>query len=66
MEWRDGAALHQLESCGHAYVCYHSGDLTVPARPDLGIDMRQGPLGPGPKPGPNDDELMERSRVEWT
>ena len=39
---------------------YHAGDLTVPARPDSGIDMRQGPSGPGPKPDPNDDELMDQ------
>ena len=39
---------------------YHEGDLTVPARPDSGIDMRQGPSGPGPKPDPNDDELMDQ------
>ena len=39
---------------------YHPGDLTVPARPDSGIDMRQGPSGPGPKPDPNDDELMDK------
>ena len=38
---------------------YHAGDLTVPARPDSVIDMRQGPSGPGPKPDPNDDELMD-------
>ena len=24
---------------------YHAGDLTVPARPDSGMDMRQGPSG---------------------
>ena len=39
---------------------YHAGDLTVPARPDSGIDMRQGPSGPGPKPDSNDDELMDQ------
>ena len=39
---------------------YHAGDLTVPARPDSGIYMRQGPSGPGPKPDPNDDELMDQ------
>ena len=36
----------------------NAGDLTVPARPDLGMDMRQGPSGPKPKPDTNDDELM--------
>ena len=56
---------------------YHAGDLTVPARPDSGLDMRQGPLGPRPKPDTNDDERMdqemmitwrerERNRVKWT
>ena len=25
---------------------YHAGNLTVPARPDSGMDMRQGPSGP--------------------
>ena len=66
--------ISDLAPCGEESVeflvndelFYHAGDLTVPARPDLGLDMRQGPSGPGPKPAPNDDELMERSRVEWT
>ena len=39
---------------------YHAGDLTVPARPDSGMDMRQGPSGPKPKPDTNDDELMDQ------
>ena len=39
---------------------YHAGDLTVPARPDSGLDMRQGPLGPKPKPDTNDDERMNQ------
>ena len=39
---------------------YHAGDLTVPARPVSGMDMRQGPSGPGPKPDTNDDELMDQ------
>ena len=34
---------------------YHAGDLTVPARPDSGRDMRQ-----GPKPDMNDDEQMDQ------
>ena len=38
---------------------YHAGDLTVPARPDSGMDMRQGPSGPGPRPDTNDDEQMD-------
>ena len=39
---------------------YHAGDMTVPARPDSGIDTRQGPSGPKPKPDANDDELIEQ------
>ena len=39
---------------------YNAGDLTVPARPVSGMDMRQGPLGPKPKPDANDDELMDQ------
>ena len=39
---------------------YHAGDLIVPARPDSGIDTRQGPSGPKPKPDANDDELMDQ------
>ena len=35
---------------------YHAGDLTVQARPNSGMDMRQGPSGPGPRPETNDDE----------
>ena len=30
-------------------VFYYAGDLTVPAWPDSGMDMRQSPLGPGSK-----------------
>ena len=39
---------------------YHAGDLTVPARPDSGVDTRQSPSGPGPKPDANDDEQMDQ------
>ena len=39
---------------------YHAGDLTVPAQPDSGVDTRQGPSGPKPKPDANDDELMDQ------
>ena len=39
---------------------YHAGDLTVPARPDSGLDTEQGPSGPKPKPDANDDELMDQ------
>ena len=49
-----------VEFLGNDELFYHAGDLTVPARPDSGIDMRQGPLGPGPKQDPNDDELMDQ------
>ena len=39
---------------------YHAGDMTVPARPDSGIDTRQGPSGSKPKPDADDDELMDQ------
>ena len=60
--------IDDLAPCGEESVeflvndelFYHAGDLTVPARPGSCIDMRQGPSGPGPKPDPNDDELMDR------
>ena len=39
---------------------YHAGDLTVPAWPDSGIDMRQGPSRPGPKPDANEDDVMDQ------
>ena len=39
---------------------YHAGDMTVPARPDSGIDTRQGPSGTKPKPDADDDELMDQ------
>ena len=39
---------------------YHAGDLTVPARPDSGVDTRQGLSGPKPKPDAIDDELMDQ------
>ena len=39
---------------------YHAGNLTVPARPDSGMDMRRGPSGPGPKPDSNDDDLVDQ------
>ena len=60
--------INDLAPCGDESVefllidesSYHAGDLTVPARPDSGMDMRQGPSGPGPKPDTNDDELMDQ------
>ena len=39
---------------------YHAGDLTVPAPPDSGMDMRQGPSGLGPRPDTNDDVQMDQ------
>ena len=41
-------------------LLYHAGDLTVPARPDLVMDMRQGPSGPGPKPDAKDDDVTDQ------
>ena len=60
--------IDDLAPCGEESVgflvndelFYHAGDLTVPARPDSGRDMRQGPSGPMPKPDTNDDELMDQ------
>ena len=43
---------------------YHAGDLTVPARPDSGMDTRQGPSGPKPKLDANDDELMDQDDAD--
>ena len=55
---------------------YHAGDMTVPARPDSGMYMRQSPSGSKPKPDVNNDELMDHDddhmeekgekSVEWT
>ena len=39
---------------------YHAGNLTVPARPDSGMGMRQGPSGLEPKPNTKDDERMDQ------
>ena len=39
---------------------YHAGDLTLPARPDTGMDMRQCPSGPKLKPDTNDDERINQ------
>ena len=41
-------------------LLYHAGDLTVPARPDSGMDMRQGPSGPGLKPDAKGDNVMDQ------
>ena len=32
----------------------------MPARPDLGMDMRQGPSGPGPKLDAKDDDVTDQ------
>ena len=34
--------------------------MTVPVRPESGIDTRQGPSGPKPKPDADNDELMDQ------
>ena len=38
---------------------YHADDLVIPARPDAGVDMRQGPSGPGPRPDNGGDVNKE-------
>ena len=39
---------------------YRAGDLTLPARPDSSMDMRQGPSGLGTIPDTNYDEKMDQ------
>ena len=39
---------------------YHAGDMAVPARPDSGMNARQGPSEPKPRPDADDDELMDQ------
>ena len=39
-----------VETAVNDQVFYQAGDLMIPARPDSGVDMRQGPSGPGPRP----------------
>ena len=59
----DGLAPHgedSVEFLVNDELFYHAGDLTVPARPDSGRDMRQGLSGPEPKPDTNDDEQMDQ------
>ena len=59
----DDLAPHGEESVELLVVeelVYNAGDLTVPARPDSGMDMRQGPSGPKPKPDADDAELMDQ------
>ena len=41
-------------------LIYHVGDLTVPPRPDSGMDVRQSPSGRGPKPDAKDDDVMDQ------
>ena len=38
---------------------YHAGDLVIPVRPDAGVDLRQGPSGPGPRPDNRGDANKE-------
>ena len=48
----DDLAQHGEESAEilvNDELFYHAGDLTVPAQPDSGRDLRQGPSGPKPK-----------------
>ena len=52
--------MESVEFLVNDELFYHAGDLTVPARPDSGMDMRQGPSGPGPKPDANDDDVMDQ------
>ena len=72
----DELAPHGDESMGFLVndeLFYHAGDPTVPSRPDLGMDMRQGPSGLGPDT--NDDDQMDQDddhcggkegQVKWT
>ena len=56
-------APHGEESVGFLVndeLFYHARDMTVPARPDSGIETRQGPSGTKPKPDANDDEMMDQ------
>ena len=59
----ENLALHSEESVEFLVndeLFYHAGYLTVPARPDSGIDTRQGPSEPKPKLDADDDELMDQ------
>ena len=49
-----------VEFLGNDELFYHAGNLTVPARPESGMDMRQGPSGPKTKPDTNDEERMDQ------
>ena len=59
----DELAPHGDESVGFLVndeLFYHAGDLTVPARPDSGMDMRQDPSGLGPKPDAKVDDVTDQ------
>ena len=59
----DELATYGDESVGFLVndeLFYHAGDLTVPALPDSGKVMRQGPSGPGPRPDSNYDEQLDQ------
>ena len=49
-----------LEFLVNDELFYHAGDVTVPARPDSGTDMRQGPSGSGPRSDTNNDEQLNQ------
>ena len=49
-----------LEFLMNVELFHHARDLTVPARRDSGMDMRQGSSGAGPKPDANDDDAMDQ------
>ena len=58
MIWRHMAK--PVEFLVNDELFYHAGDLTVLARPDSGMDIRQGPSGPKRKPDTNDDERTDQ------
>ena len=59
-ESRGGSYITIEDLAPHDELFYHAGDMTVPARPDSGIDTRHGPSAPNPKPDADDDELMDQ------
>ena len=59
----DELALHgddSMEFLVNDELFCDAWDLTVPARPDSRMDMRQGQSGLRPKPDVNDDEVMNQ------
>ena len=50
-----------VEFLANDELFYHAGDLTVP---DWGMNMRQGPSGPGPKPDAKEDDVTDQERKE--